>query len=158
MTGRGGAVEEEEEAESKSAGLGLGSKEGIELAVVVAVAVVIARIIICVCGLLIGLVIDQFAPLFGVCSQICIGGIYGDNNGFIQAPSGAILTTFIGLFGELIGYTIAPMTGADTTHNNEFVKSLISPHIGGDLTNCIGGINELSCPSGGTTIVNNRRI
>ena len=121
--------------------------------------------------MLVGLVFDQFAPLFGVYSKTIIGGIYGDINGFIQAPAGAILTAFIGLFGGLFGYANAPIIDADTTYNNGlieifsqapnsaytiqnngFVRDFIAPHIGG-LTNFIGGINRLSCPSSGATIV-----
>ena len=34
----------------------------------------------------------------------------------------AILTAFIGLFSELIGYTIVPMTGGDTIYNNGLIE------------------------------------
>ena len=120
--------EEEGAVELGSLGsYGIGFEKGEEVGLIVvapaavsAVVVVTARIIIC--GLLIGLLFDQFAPLFGVCSQICIGGIYGDINRFIQTPVGAILTTFIGLFGGFIGYIIVPMTGADTTYNNGLIE------------------------------------
>ena len=133
LTGRGGAVEREREPEAE---------EG-----EVVPAVVTARIIIC--GLLIGFAFDQFAPLFGAVLQTfiqLIGGIFGQL--FV-----AVLSIFNGLFGGLIGYTIAPIIGADTIHNNEFVKSLMAPHIGVGLTNFIGFNNGPSCPRGGTTTV-----
>ena len=80
-----------------------------------------------------------------------------------------IIICVCGLSSELIGYTIVPMTGANTIYNNGLieifcqapqgahtihingcVKSRIAP-LGGGLPNFIGGINGLSCPRGGTT-------
>ena len=123
---------------------------------------------IIICRLLICLVFEQFAPLFGAYLQTfigLIGGIFGQL--FV-----AVLSIFNGLFGGLIRYTIELIIGADTTHNNDFIGNdteapqgactiqingfvggLIALHVDGALTNFIGCDNGLSCPHGPTTAV-----
>ena len=114
LTGDQVEREEVEGLEAESNGIGFKGKEGIGLVAVVQ-AVVMVRIIIC--GLLVGLVYDQFAPLF---VQLFI----------------VVLSIFNGIFGRLIGYTTAPITGADTTNNNEFIGiNAKAPPIGVTATN-----------------------
>ena len=164
LTDYGGAIEREEGAvELGSLGsYGIGFEKGEEEvglivvvpAVLTVIVVVVTRIIFDVCEYLLRY---MFAPLFGAYLQTFIqlvGGIFGQL--FV-----AVLSIVNGSFGGLIGYTIAPIIGADTTYIKDFIgndteapqgvytiqnKGLTTLYTGSGLTNFIG-------PSGGTCTI-----
>ena len=88
-----------------------------------------------------------------VCGLLIICGIYLIFKNLFTPPTGGSSTTVYGLFGGIIGYTFAPIFGALTTHNNNFIGGSIAPHIGAELTIFNGLINALSCPRGGARTI-----